>query len=253
MVNRRHQNSDRTSTRVPACALWPRLALGTLAFGTLALGTLALGTLAPGAYTVAAEATASAAPAADPQQVVGGIASELLAALARNSAAIKRNADNAIPLIDQLLAPHFDYDYTARVVLGRHWSTASAAQRQQFAAAFYRTLLRTYAGAVATWTPERFKLLPLRSDPAALQVTVRTLVMNPGGVFVPVDYRLRDTPDGWKIFDVVVEGVSYDRNYRDDVDADASRNGLDAVIARLSKRDAQTNERAPPASPPHRE
>jgi len=183
-------------------------------------------------------AFAAAAPAADPpgpQEVVADLADRLFGALAREPASVRSSGEKALPLIDRLLAPHFDAEYTAHVVLGRHWNDATVVQRQQFAAAFYRTLLRTYAGAVAAWTPERFKLLPLRGDPAALQVTVRTLVSSPGGSVTPVDYRLRATGDGWKIFDVVVEGVSYDRSYRDDVDADVGRNGLDAVIARLSK------------------
>ena len=193
------------------------------------------------AMQVCAGAAVPAEPTGSPgaQDVIAELSHQLFAELARESAAFRSSGEKALPLIDRLLAPHFDAGYSARLVLGRHWNEASPTQRQAFAAAFYQTLLRTYAGAVAAWTPERFRLLPASGDPAALQVTVRTLVTSPGGAVTPVDYRLRLTPEGWKIFDVVVEGVSYDRSYRDDVDADVSRNGLDFVIARLSRRPGQ--------------
>ena len=87
---------------------------------------------------------------------------------------------------------------------------------------------------VAEWTEDRVKLLPLRSDPAALQVTVHTQITDSRGSIVAVDFRLRQTADGWKIFDVIVDGVSYVRNYHDDTDAEVTQKGLDAAIARLA-------------------
>jgi len=185
--------------------------------------------------TVVPAATATAVAAA--QEVIAELSSRLFAALGHVPAADRHNTDKVLPLIDRLLLPHFDTEYTARLALGQHWPGATTDQRQQFATAFYQRLLRTYVGAVAEWTPDRFKLLPQRSDAAALQVIVHTQVTNPKGVVVPVDYKLRQTADGWKIFDVIVEGVSYVRSYHDDIDADVARNGLDATIARLERHD----------------
>lgn len=199
--------------------------------------------------SIAPAAAADPAPATDgasalgtpavgaPQEVIGELSSRLFDAFRRTPAADRHNSNKMLPLIDHLLLPHFDTEYTARLTLGQHWTGATSDQRQQFATAFYQRLLRTYVDAVSDWTPERFKLLPQRSDPAALQVIVHTQVRNPAGVIVPVDYRLRQTSDGWKIFDVIVEGVSYVRSYHDDIDADVSRNGLNATIARLERHD----------------
>lgn len=190
----------------------------------------------------ASAADSTAAPTGGaPQAVIGELSSRLFDALGREPAKDRHNTDKILPLIDHLLLPHFDTEYTARLALGQHWPAATSDQRQQFATAFYQRLLRTYVGAVSDWTPERFKLLPQRSDAAALQVIVHTQVTNPAGVIVPVDYRLRQTPDGWKIFDVIVEGVSYVRSYHDDIDADVSRNGLNATIARLERHDTASS------------
>jgi phospholipid transport system substrate-binding protein len=195
---------------------------------------------------VSAGLMATSAWAADPQQIMAELSANLFTALEKEPRAARRNADQVRPLVDQLLAPHFDSECAARLVLGVHWRTASPDQRQQFAAALYQRLLRTYADSVTDWTPDRFKLLPVVADPAALRVTVHTLITNSHGAVVPVDFRMHETEDDWKIFDVVVDGVSYVRNYHDDTDAEVTQKGLDATIARLQRTDASAIERAVP-------
>jgi phospholipid transport system substrate-binding protein len=195
------------------------------------------------------EAAASEGGGQDPQQLVADLAKELFATLDRGRAAIRRDPSVVVPRLDELLSPHFDKEYTARLVLGAHWRGATPEYRQRFALALFRTLLRTYAGAVSEWTPDRFKLLPLSGDAAALQVTVHTEVTRPGGAFVPVDYRLHKTADGWKLFDVLVDGVSYVRIHHDDVDTDVNQRGLDVAIARLEKLSTGVDAHAARVSP----
>jgi phospholipid transport system substrate-binding protein len=199
---------------------------------------LALLLVAPQLSTAAAQAAEppeESARTPGPEEVMADLTTRLFASLGKESINTRRNSDKIVPLIDRLLAPHFDTEYAARMVLGLHWRTATPEQRQQFGLVLYQRLLGTYAGAVAEWTPDRFKLLPLRADPEALQVTVHTLVTNSHHVIVAVDFRMRQTGEGWKIFDVTVDGVSYVRIYRDDTDEEISQKGLDASIARLSK------------------
>jgi len=190
-----------------------------------------------------AEPFIAAAPIPGPQEVMSDLSSRLFASLESEPAKTRHNADKIRPLIDGLLSPHFDMEYAARLVLGNHWRGATPEQRQQFGVVLYQRLLRTYAGAVAEWTPDRFKLLPLRADPQALQVTVHTLVTDSRNAVVTVDFRMRQTAEGWKIFDVTVDGVSYVRIYRDDTDEEITQRGLDASIARLSKNDPDAIER----------
>ena len=171
-----------------------------------------------------------AASGEGPQELIAGLAAQLFALLDRDRGRIRRQPELVLPLVDELLSAHFDAAYTSRLVLGTHWRDAAPEQRQRFASALYRTLLRTYAGAVAEWTPDRLRLLPYRDDTAALQVVVRTEVARPRAPVVPVDYRLHSTIHGWMIFDVVVDGVSYVRTYRDDVDG---RSGAPASMRQL--------------------
>jgi phospholipid transport system substrate-binding protein len=220
----------------------PMRAVAITMVRTLAALGFASGFLLAPATT--AESPAAIALPSGPQELMADLSTRLFAALDKDSAAVRHNADKVMPLVDGLLAPHFDMEYAARMVLGQHWRGATPEQRQNFALALYRRLLRTYAGAISEWTANRVKLLPLRSNAAALQVTVRTQVTNSRGAIVPVDYRLRQTPEGWKIFDVIVEGASYMRNYHDDTDEEVARNGLDATIVRLSRTDARALDHA---------
>jgi phospholipid transport system substrate-binding protein len=199
---------------------------------------------------LAAGLMAAPAKATEPQQVMAELSTNLFAALEKEPRAARHNVDKVRPMVDQLLAPHFDSEYAARLVLGIHWRTASTEQRQQFAAALYQRLLRTYADAVIDWTPDRFKLLPVLADPAALQVTVHTLVTNSHGTVVPVDFRMHETADGWQIFDVIVDGVSYVRNYHDDTEAEVAQKGLDATITRLQSNNPEAIRRASPSYAP---
>jgi phospholipid transport system substrate-binding protein len=206
---------------------WSRCAVRLLAFALVAWC---------GHVPMAAEpvlVAAAPAPSDDAQAVMADLSTQLFAALDRDRAQFRADPDQFVLVADRLLAPHFDTEYAARIALGTYWRDATAAQRQRFAAALYQSLLRTYAAAVTEWSADRVRLVPLHADAAALQVVVRTLVTRTSGGAAPVDYRLRKTVDGWKIYDVIVEGVSYMRNYHDDIDGEIAQHGLDATTARL--------------------
>jgi phospholipid transport system substrate-binding protein len=136
-------------------------------------------------------------------------------------------------IVDEILLPHFDTDYSARLVLGKHWRNAAPEQQDRFVEAFYKSLLRNYGSALAEFTGDRLKVLPFRGDLSSGQAIVRTEVRRSNGQVVPVNYTLRATPAGWKAWDVTIEGISYVRNFRNDVGAEVDQKGLDAVIQRL--------------------
>ena len=131
------------------------------------------------------------------------------------------------------MLPHFDSDYAARLVLARHWRTATPEQRKRFIDAFYQRMLRYYGDALADFTADRLTVLPFKGDLASGQATVRTEIRRDDGTRVPVNYSVRGTPQGWKAWDVTIEGISYVKNFRTDFGAEIEQKGLEAVIARL--------------------
>ncbi len=186
---------------------------------------------------------ADAVPGPGPQELISDTAKRLLVALDADREAAKSDPSRVGKLVEEILLPHFDTDYAARLVLGRHWRNASPAQRQRFIDAFYQSLLRNYGSALAEFTADRLSVLPFRGDTSEGQATVRTEVKRDDGTRVPVNYSMRATPSGWKAWDVTIEGISYVRNFRSDVGAEVDQRGLEAVIARLE----QENRRQPTA------
>ena len=146
------------------------------------------------------------------------------------------------------MLPHFDTKYAARLVLAKHWRTATEQQQKRFIEAFYQTLLQNYGEALLEFTPDRLKILPFQGDPKAKSVTVRSEVRRDNGQRVPVNYSLRQTPQGWKAYDVQIEGISYIKSFRTDFGAEIDQKGLDAVITRLEQQVASGTVKKPTES-----
>ena len=142
-------------------------------------------------------------------------------------------------LIDELLLPRFDRRYAAQLVLSRHWRTASEEDRERFINAFYNHLMHMYAEAVLDFDLANLEVLPFRGDETKKRTTVKTIVVLEDGTRVPVNYGMVKRETGWLMFDVTIEGISYVRNFKAEVNAEIQAEGLDGVIKRL---EAGTNE-----------
>jgi phospholipid transport system substrate-binding protein len=191
-------------------------------------------------FTVLAGAMlATAAWAADPAQgpgeLVQGVAEAMLKDLDANRAEYRKDPSKVNALVEKHLVPNFDTEYAARLVLGRHWKEASADQRKRFVDAFYKSLLNNYGSALADFTGDKLKVFPTKVAPDAKTATVRTEVKRSNGQRVPVNYTMRKTDAGWKAWDVVIEGISYVKSFREDFGAEIDQKGLDAVIERMEK------------------
>jgi phospholipid transport system substrate-binding protein len=202
-------------------------------YATAFLACLALGL--PVAHSQNTPAAPAAAPAAadNPSDVVQTAAQAMLGDLDKDRDAYRRDPAKVGQLVDKYLLPHFDTQYSAQLVLGRYWRTASAEQRQHFVDAFYHSLLTNYGAALVDFTADRLKIFPTKVDADAQRATVRTEVKRSNGDRVSVNYYLRKTPQGWKAWDVVIDGISYVNSYREDFGAQIEQQGLDAVIKRL--------------------
>jgi phospholipid transport system substrate-binding protein len=177
----------------------------------------------------------AAAAATGPKELIEVSAQKMLDELNANRAAYRKEPKRIHQLVDEVLLPHFDTEYAARMVLGKHWRTATAEQRQRFVDAFYQSLLENYGAALLEFTSDKLVVLPFKGDPNATNATVRTEVKTSDGTRVPVNYSMRKTANGWKAWDVTIEGISYVRNFRTDFGSEIDQKGLEAVIQRLEK------------------
>ena len=168
-----------------------------------------------------------------PNEIVETAAQAVLDAIAGRREHLRDHPEELYSLIEEVLVPRFDRAYSARLVLGKHWRSASTEQKKRFVQAFHQSLLSQYAEGMLEFTADKMEVLPFRGDTEKSKVKVRTLVTLEDGKEVPVNYSLRRTDDGWKVWDVVVEGISYVKNYRTDFNTEIRAKGLDSVITRL--------------------
>jgi phospholipid transport system substrate-binding protein len=168
-----------------------------------------------------------------PSQLIESSANILLSGIDARRDEFRRDPTGLYKLVGETLLPHFDTPYAAQLVLGPHWRNASAEQRKRFVEAFYNSLLYTYGDAMVDFTADRLKVFPTKADPAMEKATVRTEIKRSNGQKVAVNYSLRKVNGAWKAWDVVIDGISYVKSYREDYGAEVQQKGLDAVIARL--------------------
>ncbi|HJU40910.1 MAG TPA: ABC transporter substrate-binding protein [Tahibacter sp.] len=187
------------------------------------------------AFCIALGGVAAPAFAADePNAVVQKIADDLGNALEGRKEELRNDRDKLIKLIDETVLPHFDIDYASIMVLGPNARAATPEQRSRFAKAFYNSISHRYAEGLLNYTRGRISIQPFKGELNDKRSLVRTEVVLDDGKRVPVDYVFRKTADGdWKAFDVIIEGISYVTNYRNQVAAEIAKSSLDALITRL--------------------
>jgi len=191
---------------------------------------------------IAAAVPALAEPAS-PNQVVQGIVDDLGKTMEGKRAELQANREALLKTIDGIVLPHFDIDYASILVLGQNARTASPEQRARFAHAMYNSITHRYAEGLLKYTEGRVRVLPFEGELNDKRTLVRTQVVLDDGKVVPVDYAFRKTKDGeWKAYDVIIEGISYVTNYRNQVAAEIAKSGLDALTTRLETQGAKALE-----------
>lgn len=191
--------------------------------------------LALAALTLSASVSAQAKTVdnSDPTKLIETSANIMTSELDARRAEFRKDPAKLRALVERTLLPNFDVDHSARLVLGKHWRTATPAQRQRFIDAFYGSLMTNYGDAMLEFTGDRIRVLPSTVAPDATSAVVRTEVKRSNGQKIPVNYSLRKTEQGWKAWDVVIEGISYVKSFREDFGAEIDQKGIDAVIQRL--------------------
>ncbi len=186
-------------------------------------------------------AAAQAAPQPGPEQLVRATTVRMFQALAAQQLTLKQEPTRVYALVDEIVAPQFDFETMGRWVLGKHWRSADPAQQQRFIAAFRQLLIRTYGAAMAQYEDEWVEYLPSRPL-GEDKVMVRTLLHGTAAGPLPIDYLLTARSGLWKVFDVSIEGISLVTNYRTSFAEEIQRNGIEGLIARMVERNERSTD-----------
>ncbi len=178
----------------------------------------------------------------NPETLVRQTSDRMLAVLKEQHDVVAAQPDRLYGLVDDIVLPHFDFERMARWVLGKYWRQASAQEQADFVREFRNLLVRTYGTALLEYTDQKVNFLPVRISEDGKDATVRTEVQRPGGLPVPINYSMFRREDGWKVYDVAIDGISLVSNYRTTFATEIRANGIGGLIHRLAERNARGSD-----------
>lgn len=176
--------------------------------------------------------------AESPDELVKRTADDVLAVVKADKDIQAGNQEKIFALAEEKILPNFNFDRVSRMVLGKNWTKATADQKAAFQTEFRTLLLRTYATALSKYKNQTIEYKPLRMEEGASVASVKTSILQPGGQPIGVDYSLERKGEVWKVYDIVIEGVSLVTNYRSQFAQEIRTNGLDSLIKKLADKNA---------------
>ena len=171
-----------------------------------------------------------------PEELVRKVTQDVLDAIRSDKQLAAGDKQKALKLAEEKVLPLIDFEEATRLAVGRAWAQATPEQRKKLVEEFRRMLVRTYSNAISAYEGQTMQVLPVRMKPGDTEVTVHNQYIRAGGTPLPVDYQMHKTDQGWKIYDITVEGVSLVLTYRSEFDAVVKQSGIDGLIKRLEEK-----------------
>ena len=180
-----------------------------------------------------------------PDELVKRTAEDVLAIVKSDKDIQAGNQEKLFALAQEKILPNFNFDKVSRLVLGKNWTKATLEQKTGFQAEFKSLLLRTYSTALSKYKNQTIEYAPLRMAEGANNASVKTSILQPGGQPITVNYSLEKQADAtWKVYDIVIEGVSLVTNYRGQFAQEIRQNGLDSLIKKLADKNKAAGVKA---------
>lgn len=210
---------------------------------TISASLLALVLLTPVTLTPAAAADYIPETTGEPVEIVRQAAGKILGDLDQNREQFTAQPQLLRDMVRADLLPLLDLEYSARLILGKSARTASQEQVSAFSSAMSDVLINRYAdGLLEFRSNDQLEVMPMKGDNNDKLTRVRTRVKLTNGGFAPVDYAFHKTTDGWKAFDVTVEGISYVITFRDQIVPRVQADGIDKVTADIVAGNLKLND-----------
>ncbi len=183
-----------------------------------------------------------------PDALVRGVANDVLDIVRKDKDIQSGNTRKAVDLAEAKVLPHFNFPHMTALAVGKDWRQASPTQQKTLIDEFRMLLVRTYSKALTEYRNQSIDFKPLKMQVTDTDVTVRSLVNQPGNKPVQIDYNLEKTDRGWKVYDISVAGISLVTNYRGSFAQEVSAGGIDGLIAAL-----RTKNKGSDASAAHKQ
>ena len=192
-----------------------------------------------------AAAPVRAAEMLAPDALARSVTDEVVRILRTDKELAAGNQKKVAEIIETKVAPHFEFTSMTRLAMGRNWKQATPDQHKALSQEFRTLLVRTYTTAFTQYKDQTIEYRPVKLAPGENDVVVKSLIKQPSGQPVSVDYRMEKTDTGWKVYDVKIEGISLVENYRNTFNSEVQRSGIDGLIKSLA--DKNKSSQAPAA------
>ncbi|AEJ02313.1 toluene tolerance family protein [Nitrosomonas sp. Is79A3] len=170
-----------------------------------------------------------------PDRLVDKTVKEVIEIIQKDEALKNGNRDKMHDLIETKILPHFNFSRMTQLAMGQHWSKAAPEQQNKLVNEFRTLLVRTYSNALTSYNHETINVNPIKQLGDQVETTVRTVVIQGNGKEpVPIDYSMEKKPDGWKVYDVTVAGVSLVTNYRGTFNSQVRKGGVEGLLKALT-------------------
>nr|MBV6628326.1 ABC transporter substrate-binding protein [Oceanococcus sp. HetDA_MAG_MS8] len=179
-------------------------------------------------------------PGLGPLELTQQAAEKVTQKIRANRSLYEQDSAALYAMVDDLVDSVFDFRTMSLLVLGPNWKSASEEQRERFMLAFKNLLIRTYSKALLQAGDAAIEWEPLELEPGEKRTMVRAAVPTSSGP-VKIAWRLRKLSEGWRVFDVVVDGISLVTNYRGSYSAEIRKSGLDALIEKMEQQNPDAN------------
>ena len=174
-----------------------------------------------------------------PDALVRKNTNEILAAIKADKDVVAGDQKKIEKLADEKVLPYFNFARMTQLAVGRNWRDASDAQKKSLTDEFRTLLVRTYSTSLTQFRNQTIDVKPTKMAAGDTEVVVKTQVNQPGGQPIPIDYSMEKSGDSWKVFDVLIDGVSLVTNYRSSFNTEIQKSGIDGLIKSLSERNAK--------------
>lgn len=174
-----------------------------------------------------------------PDALIKSITDDVLNIVRQDREIQNGNTKKAIALVEAKVLPNFNFQRMTALAMGRDWNKATPEQKNRLSDEFKILLVRTYSNALTSYRDQQIRYKPSTLASGATDARIRTEIVQPGAKPIGLDYSLEKQADGWKVFDVVVAGVSLVTNYRDTFNQEVRANGIDGLITMLSNKNKQ--------------
>ena len=186
--------------------------------------------------------TPASAQELGPEETVRKVTSEVLEAVQKDKQLQAGDRAKALALAEEKILPLIDFEQATQLAVGRAWRQATPEQRTRLITEFRSMLVRIYSNALGVYKGQSMKVQPVRMAKDATEVTVRNQYLSPGKPPLAIDYSMRKTPSGWKVYDIVAEGVSLVLTYRSEFEQVVQSAGVDGLIKRLVEKNSPSGK-----------